>query len=471
MKKIEMLIKKIFWLPFIIGFIGYYFLGELPFWESVYATSALYFVNPVSEINNLFVLIAKILAVIFITSIIVSLMNTFVTSIDHFIKRKFKDSTTIYTDNEMGYVLNSNTKHGYIIENKKTRKLENTKCHIVMFSNDYDNISFYTTHQNELKNKNVYILTNHIDSFLLRPMHNNNVHFFNIYELTARLYWQKYSLLKYLNNKKIKIAIIGNGNIAFSIFKFGYLNNIYSLNQEIEYHLWGFDSTQKDFLENLEFVNNDVVKYYDDEIYRNINKIINMDRIIIAKEKEELDTLQQILYKSLTIDIHFYSVTKNILKDIFMGENIEVFGDSNDILKESIIKGDLLNKQGKLMNFDYYLRKNNMKFPNNYKTLMEQCWDELDGFKKGSSIARADYYWIQKWLKEHTIIKQNELMELEHIRWCRYHYINHWSYGKERDDLLRKHNLLVPYNELPLEEKLKDSIYNDIIKKEINSLI
>ena len=53
------------------------------------------------------------------------------------------------------------------------------------------------------------------------------------------------------------------------------------------------------------------------------------------------------------------------------------------------------------------------------------------------------------------------LSELEHIRWCRYHYLNNWQYGipengKSKDPVRRLHRDLVPYGQLTEEEKEKD---------------
>ena len=50
---------------------------------------------------------------------------------------------------------------------------------------------------------------------------------------------------------------------------------------------------------------------------------------------------------------------------------------------------------------------------------------------------------------------------LEHIRWCRYHYLNNWEYGvppdgKNKDIDKRIHKDLIDYEELTAEEKKKD---------------
>ena len=58
--------------------------------------------------------------------------------------------------------------------------------------------------------------------------------------------------------------------------------------------------------------------------------------------------------------------------------------------------------------------------------------------------------------------EQMELLaELEHIRWCRYHYLNSWKHGvpengARKDPARRLHADLLPYRELTEAEKQKD---------------
>ena len=53
------------------------------------------------------------------------------------------------------------------------------------------------------------------------------------------------------------------------------------------------------------------------------------------------------------------------------------------------------------------------------------------------------------------------LSELEHIRWCRYHYLNNWRYGvpengKRKYPVQKIHADLVTYRDLTEGEKEKD---------------
>lgn len=54
-----------------------------------------------------------------------------------------------------------------------------------------------------------------------------------------------------------------------------------------------------------------------------------------------------------------------------------------------------------------------------------------------------------------------QLAELEHIRWCRYHYLSNWRLGtpengRRKDPERRLHTDLIPYQELDESSKEKD---------------
>ena len=122
-------------------------------------------------------------------------------------------------------------------------------------------------------------------------------------------------------------------------------------------------------------------------------------------------------------------------------------------------------------------KKINLRYANIYSGVpendekKEEEWRALDAFTRYSNVSAADYHEIQlKILKaigepaevEKLSPKSLELLaELEHIRWCRYHYLNNWRYGvpdngKAKDKTRRIHADLVPYESLTDSEKEKD---------------
>ena len=102
---------------------------------------------------------------------------------------------------------------------------------------------------------------------------------------------------------------------------------------------------------------------------------------------------------------------------------------------------------------------------------MQAEWNALDAFTRYSNISAADYHQVQRRILavaqlpvDYDVLPtewQELLAELEHIRWCRYHYLNNWKYGvpadgNNKDMRHRIHEDLRPYGELTETEKEKD---------------
>jgi len=118
----------------------------------------------------------------------------------------------------------------------------------------------------------------------------------------------------------------------------------------------------------------------------------------------------------------------------------------------------------------------NLKYANLYNGIAintenrENEWKKLSTFLRYSNISAADHNDIQRiilseenqGLTPDTMSAEwfEKLSELEHIRWCRYYWINNWTLGhpadkKERDNK-HIHNDLIPYAKLDDAEKQKD---------------
>ena len=104
---------------------------------------------------------------------------------------------------------------------------------------------------------------------------------------------------------------------------------------------------------------------------------------------------------------------------------------------------------------------------------MEDEWKKLSGFFMDSNVARADHFWIEQKLFEDGALSEDSetAWKLEHIRWCRFYFVNHWTYNEVRNNAKRQHPMLVEYDKLPKSEKAKDGIYDERIKKEMLRLL
>ena len=459
-------------IPFVVSCYGYYITGKYSFWEFVYAAIAVYFVNPVSDDVNAFILFGEITSVIVTAGIILSVLRYAYAKIEHFFIRLKKDSTVVYTDNELGLSLASSLKNGYATD--KDSRPEKVKNHIVMFEDDAKNITFYSQNEKKLKDQKVFMMMTELDSTLLKATDTSeaDLHFFNINELLARDYWKKYNLYDHKKDN-FKIAIIGSNDVADAIFKYGYLNNLYTLEQSFEYHIWGIAGVKAKFIEDLPTENKDKIIIHEGDAFESGDSFKDIDRVIYCNEENSIDMIQMILYVNPKAEIHCYFKEETSYEDIYDSDRIIAFGNLDKLLTEDSVKNESLYRLGKLFNYDYALRYAESNAPKDYESQMEKEWRKLSGFKKSSSIARADHYWIEKKLKEDGILtdEDEDALKIEHIRWSRFHFINHWSYAEKRDNAMRKHNLLIPYEKLDAGEKAKDGIYDPTIRSEIESLI
>ena len=141
------------------------------------------------------------------------------------------------------------------------------------------------------------------------------------------------------------------------------------------------------------------------------------------------------------------------------------FGYLEEIYTDDNIKKDALYRLAKELNYKYACMYGGVETSDREKA-MEEEWEKLDGFTKASNIASADYHGIRVLLlqsleKSGKTFTEDELSEAEHIRWSRFHYLNYWTYGipengKNKDAAHKIHKCLIPYEELPKEEKDKD---------------
>lgn len=144
-----------------------------------------------------------------------------------------------------------------------------------------------------------------------------------------------------------------------------------------------------------------------------------------------------------TQKIYVYAPNGDVMTNLFGKDRIVCFGTA----KESASVDEILNSRTMKA-----ARAQHEYYRNLYG---RDSWEELDSFKRYSNVSSSDFMFTVKRLMEQGV-SFDFLAELEHIRWCRYHYLNNWRYGKERDNALRIHHDLVPFSQLTTEEIQKD---------------
>lgn len=263
---------------------------------------------------------------------------------------------------------------------------------------------------------------------------------------------------------EVDIAIIGFGSLGQRMLHYGLLNNIYSKNQRITYHIFGDCSLYQQVYPEFPMMNQDKVIYHGADWQADFNVFATMERVIITEEPD-LELVQDLLYTCRNTQIDYFSKGNVILEDLYKTDLLHGFGKAEEIYTEQNIKTNQLYRAAMELNYKYACLYGNAGTENK-ELAMQQEWDALDGFTKGSNIASADYHEIRKLVM--SFMKGNgremskeELAYGEHVRWSRFHYLNHWTYGvpengKNKDPQKKIHVCLVPFEELPEKEKQKD---------------
>ena len=375
---------------------------------------------------------------------------------------RFPDSTAVYTDvPEEGDILLEKLQHGYP-GRPEAKRIERAKRIVLLYSDDSLSLEFLSEHKQELSGKKVFVKANDIDLNLLRSLNDyeSDVRFFSYHDTVARTYWLENNLYNQIVDRKqdepYRIAIVGYGVVGKALFKRAFLTNLFSLNQKIEYHLWGCDCVEGSFLSSIDTMNNDRIIVHSCPVEQEIPEFEKMDRIVVADFADPLSLIQTLILYYPSSTIHCYHNGKHKYEVLFgLEKTVKTFGNMTDYLTEENIIDEKLLFNAKLFNFDYVFKTSKMAGTPDPEAI-ETEWNKLNGFLKDSNIARADFYQIEKRLEKEGKAGKEEIKEIEHIRWSRFHFINHWKYNEKRDNALRHHPCLVPYGDLPKEEKDKD---------------
>lgn len=434
LKQIKKILPLAMLIPLIIGTVGYSIEGD-KITDCLYASFALYFISPISDSYNILIEIARWTAPLAMAATLLSLIQSIWIKIKWRFEGLSKKSVVVYTDSDRTIKFDNSTKAAYPGESVKSY----FKNQIIMFSSDEKNLSFYEANLEKLKDKNVYIGINDIEHGILQNI--PDITIFDINRSISRELWKKIALWNYKNNTH-SIAIYGNSSLARQILSTGLQMNLFSLDQEVHYYLISEDNTYRLRHENIDLMNSDIITFLDptsEGIWEIVEKA---DVVIIA------DTLSCTLFQNIVVkaggNIYYYSPHKGDIGERLELGSLVPFGRDDDIFTDENVRNKKLVSRAEKLN-DAYAEKN---------PEIGVKWDKLSGFLKESNISSADYIEVLSELIDR--IPDEELAELEHIRWSRFHYLNYWKYAEKRDNEKRLHNDLKLFRELDAEEQAKD---------------
>lgn len=439
-----------FFVPFVLGSVGYIIEGNRVT-DSLYAGFSLYFTSIVLDSYNIWIEIARWTAPLATATAILRIFEKAGRNILWRLQSRLGDSVAVYTDADIRIVFDNKTRAFYAGRNIK----QTAKSHIIMLDSDTESLKFYEGNKDKLKSGSVYIGLREIDCGLVKEK--REVHFFDVNGAVSRLLWEHAALWE-KQKERMSVVIWGRGHLGENILCYGLLTNIYSEKQKITYHIIRNNSFEIKHPQ-MPLMNRDEIIFHTKEDSDSWEVVRNADMVIIA-ESISAALLQAIAVNGRNARIYYYSQMAGDVGDCLQFTNLIPFGRDVDIYTDENIRREKLVEEAK---------KQNLKYAEQYNGEAE--WNKLNGFLQWSNISSADFgHVLAGLLRQNPELDDDILAELEHIRWCRFHYLNYWTYGepldgKDKDPVRRIHKCLCPYQELSPENKSKDRAVVTEIRK------
>ena len=83
----------------------------------------------------------------------------------------------------------------------------------------------------------------------------------------------------------------------------------------------------------------------------------------------------------------------------------------------------------------------------------QPTWDNAQEWQRQSAINGVKFH----------IARPNATAADSHVNWYEEKVANGWTYGPEKDPALKKHPCLVPYDQLPIEQRRKDALFIGVV--------
>lgn len=333
----------------------------------------------------------------------------------------------------------------------------------ILLGEEMDNFNFYRRYRGKLKEKTVYLQS---QSLPAQTAADSGLRLFCPEDTAARLFWKEHCLYKVSSARghRLKVIFLGFGLLGERMLFYALQNNIFDASQRIEYHIFGEGIRFSAVHPELGSISDPVI-FYEDPWYGHLPLLEEADMVVVLDQKEQLALIRDLLSVTVREKIDVFSSMEE-LELLADRDRLRLFDWENIAKNPDYILSDVLFERAKRIHMRYMTDSG---LEADSAEAKEEEWKKLDSFSRSSNVSAADYHEVRLlMLKEQgqsaeriTPDLLEKLSELEHIRWCRFHYLNNWRYGvlgsgKAKDPIRRIHSDLIPYDELTEGEKEKD---------------
>lgn len=450
----------LFCLPLLLGTVGLLASGE-KFLNAVFLSICMYGMNYQDVPPNLLVEVARWTAILATVSGVLLLFSHLWESMRNFVKYHRGNSVAVYgPDKVRNEALRQLGSYG--VEGKDPQILVPAQRYLLL-DEEAKNFSFYYRNRAALQNCPVYLRCSTLPA---QSAASPNLHLFSAEENAARLFWKKYCLYPTSRacNHQMKIVFLGFEKLGEQLLLQALQDNLFAPEQKIEYHIFGQENNFTAVHTELGQIEDPVI-FEKEPWYAGLPLLEQAQMVIVLQQHQQLMLVGQLLSTLTREKIYVFRAVPE-LELLAGGERLIPFDWKEEGQQIQDIFHETLFERAKRINLRYANLYSGVREDAENK---EKEWQALDTFTRYSNISAADYHEIRlQMLQEMHQTPDNltpdimELLsELEHMRWCRYHYLNNWHYGvpengKRKDAKKRIHSDLVSYSALSEAEKKKD---------------
>lgn len=439
----------------------------MSFSESTYRILQMFVLNYGPHAYNNFTNIARFTGAVFSAGVILSFAWKYLVHLSEHIRVYFSDSVIIYGNNEESdFLLSQLGWKGILLSPESQRFLKGRRY--ILMSSEEDNFRFLEEHEFSDKAE-IWLKTETLPGIMPSDKH---IDTFSFEEIAAQHYWQEYPLYEDAfdsENKplsEVNVVLIGLGRMGKELLYSGVQVNAFDPDQKVVYHvLADADETASyagshdaDNLKQLHIILDQTT--WTTETGKKI--IADSDRVILLEQNDQADCINGLLslYPDLKLDVF---TSTRIPSEVFrVNRNGSFHGRlrffdwmrQTDTLSE-ITRPSVL-QEAKQRNYRYAC-----EYGQTYSD-PEEAWNALDNFKRYSNVRTVLFDHIMAncincyWKDMNEDELKQKLIRLEHCSWMNYYLISNWHYGPVRNDSLRIHPDIVPFDQLTQKEKNKD---------------
>ena len=296
-----------------------------------------------------------------------------------------------------------------------------------------ENFAFYQAHRQKLSKRPVYLQCRSLSTQAVKsPL----LHLFCPEENAARLFWRQKGMfeLSRQHGHRLRIVLLGLGKLGEEVLLRGLQSNIFSPGQAIEYHIFGTADRFAAVHRGIAQIEDPVI-FHRDAWYTQLALLETADLLLVLEQAQQAALLEDLLLATTRQDIDVFAGAGLASSPLAEQKRVRLFFWEQAACDLKIVLMTPLLARAKAIN---------LRYSHLYAGVAETAENrEAEGSwmpSPGVNISAADYHLVRlDMLKAMGLPASAEklpgetlelLAQLEHMRWCRYHYLNNWAFGQ-----------------------------------------